>query len=57
MEVKQEELWKRKGGIMVKQTILKFKFDETDWTRMKELKDVQAKYNFFLMIYERAVKK
>ena len=33
---------------MVKQTIMKF--DETDWTRMKKLQDIQEKYD--LMIYE-----
>ena len=31
--------------------------DKYYWTRIMQLKDIQEKYNFFLMIYERGVKK
>ena len=31
-------------------------FNETDRIKIKELKDVQEKYNLFLMIYEQGVK-
>ena len=59
MGVKQEESYKKKRRNYGKAMYIEIKkiFDETDWTRMKELKDVQEKYDFFLMIYERAVKK
>ena len=31
-------------------------FNEIDWTKMKELKEVHEKYDFFLMIQEQGVK-
>ena len=31
-------------------------FNETDWMKIQELKDVQEKYDLFLMIYEQGVK-
>ena len=31
-------------------------FNEIKWTKMKELKDVQEKYDLFLMTYEQGVK-
>ena len=31
-------------------------FNETDWTKIKELKGVLEKYDLFLMIYEQGVK-
>ena len=32
-------------------------FNETDWTKIKELKDLQEKHDLFLLIYEQGVKK
>ena len=40
---------KGKGGIMQKQTILQLNFS------MKEQKDMQEKYDFFLMIYKQGL--
>ena len=31
-------------------------FNEIDWTKMKELKEVQEKYDLFLMMYKQGVK-
>ena len=35
---------------------MKKSYNETDWTKIKELKDVQEKYDYFLIIYEQGVK-
>ena len=31
-------------------------FNETDWMKIMELKDVQEKHNFFLTIYEQKLR-
>ena len=55
MEVKQEQSYKKKKRNYVNTnyyTAMKKSFNETDRTKIKELKDMQDKYDFFLMIYE-----
>ena len=57
IEDKQEESCKkkRKNYAKANDTAIKF-FNETDWMKIKELNDVQEKYDLFLMIYEQGVK-
>ena len=54
MENKQEESYKKKIRNYAKAnyTAMKEFFSETDWTKIKELKDVQEKCDILLMIYE-----
>ena len=55
---KQEESYKKKrrNYAEANYTAMKRFFNGIDWTKMKELKDVQEKYDLFLMIYEQGVK-
>ena len=55
---KQEESYKKKRRNHTKAncTAMKRFFNEIDWTKIKELKDVQEKYDLFLMIYEQGIK-
>ena len=59
IEDKQEESYKNKRVNYAKAnyTAMKRFFNETDWMKIKELKDVQEKYNLFLMMYEQGVGK
>ena len=55
---KQEESYKNKRRNYAKAnyTAMKRFFNETDRTKIKELKEVQEKCDLFLMIYEQGVK-
>ena len=59
MKDTQEELniKKRRNYAKANYTAMKKFFNETDWKKIKELKDMQEKYDFFLRIYEQRVKK
>ena len=53
MEDKEESYKKkRRNYAEANYTAMKRFFNETDWTKMKELMDVQEKYDLFLMINE-----
>ena len=47
---------KRRNYAEVNYTVMKRFFNEIDWTKVKELKEVQEKYDLFLMTYEQGVK-
>ena len=57
IEDKQEESYKKKRRNYAKANFIAMKkfFNETDWTKIKELKDIQEKYDLFLMIYEQGI--
>ena len=59
MEDKQDESYKKKrrNYAIANYTAMKRFFNETEWAKTKKLKDVQEKYDLFLMIYEQGVKK
>ena len=52
-EDKQKESYKKKKRSFVKKNYNAMKFfNETEWTKMKELKHVQDKYDLFLLMYK-----
>ena len=55
---KQEESYKKKRRNYAKAnyTAMKRFFNEIDWSIMEKLKDVQEKYDLFLMIHKQGVK-
>ena len=53
---KQKESYKKLNYAKANYNATKRFFNEIDWTKIKELKDVQEKYDLFLMIYEQGVK-
>ena len=55
---KQEESYKKKrrNNAKTNYTAMKRFFNENDWMKIKELKDIHEKYVIFLMIYEQRVK-
>ena len=57
MKDKQEESYKKKRRNYAKAnyTAMKEFFSETDWMKIKELEDVQEKYDILLMIYGQGV--
>ena len=56
-EKKEESYKKKRNYTKANYSAMKKFFNEIDWTKMKELKDVQETYDLFLMIYKQRVKK
>ena len=57
MEDKQEKSYnkERRNYAKANYTAMKKYFNYIDWTKIKNLKVMQEKYDFFLMIYEQGV--